>query len=97
MPDYTPSFYIYGSQNDRSTFLPKVGFGYEKSEEPEFIRGDVNGDGEVKIGDVSNLISYLLSGDATGINLKGADCDQNGEIKIADVTLLINYLLSNNW
>ena len=97
MPDYTPSFYIYGGQNDRSTFLPKVGFGYEKEEEPEFIRGDVNGDGEVKIGDVSNLISYLLSGDATGINLKGADCDQNGEIKIADVTLLINYLLSNNW
>ena len=74
-----------------------MGLGYEKGEEPEFVRGDVNGDGEVKIADVSALISYLLSGDDTGINLKGADCDQNGEIKIADVSLLINYLLSNVW
>ena len=97
MTDYTPSFYMYGSQNDRSPFLPKMGLGYEKGEEPEFVRGDVNGDGEVKIADVSALISYLLSGDDTGINLKGADCDQNGEIKIADVSLLINYLLSNVW
>ena len=43
------------------------------------------------------LINYLLSGDASGINLQAADCDQNGEIKITDVTALINYLLSHSW
>ena len=64
---------------------------------PSFIRGDVNGDGQVKIGDVTILISYLLSGDTSGINLQAADCDQNGEIKIGDVTVLINYLLSGTW
>ena len=62
-----------------------------------FLRGDVNGDGQVKIGDVTALINYLLSGDALGINLQAADCDQNGEIKIGDVTALINYLLSGSW
>ena len=61
------------------------------------IRGDVNGDGHVKIGDVTALINYLLSGDASGINLEAADCNQNGEIKISDVTALINYLLSGSW
>ena len=97
MTDYYPSFYIYGSQNDKSHFLPKVGFGYEKEETPEFLRGDVDKNGEVKIADVTALINYLLSGDASSINLQAADCDQNGEIKIADVTALINYLLSGSW
>ena len=67
-------------------------------EEPvTFIRGDVDGDGQVKIGDVTALINYLLSGNSEGVNLQAADCDQNGEIKIGDVTALINYLLSGTW
>ena len=65
--------------------------------EPAGLRGDVDGNGEVKIADVTALINYLLSQNPEGINLQNADCDQNGEIKIADVTALINYLLSNKW
>ena len=62
-----------------------------------FLRGDVDNNGEVKIGDVTALISYLLSGDASEVNLQAADCDQNGEVKIGDVTTLISYLLSGTW
>ena len=65
--------------------------------EPEFLRGDVNDDGNVKINDVTALINYLLSGDATGINLKAADCNQDGGVKIGDVSALINYLLNGTW
>ncbi len=65
--------------------------------EPEFLRGDVNDDGQVKINDVTALINYLLSGDATGINLKAADCNQDGGVKIGDVSALINYLLNGSW
>jgi hypothetical protein len=71
--------------------------GYFSEKGGTFLRGDVNGDGQVKIGDVTILISYLLSGDTSGINLQAADCDQNGEIQIGDVTALINYLLSGTW
>jgi len=67
------------------------------TEKPAYLRGDVNGDRQVKIGDVTALINYLLSGDATGINVAAADCDQNGDVKIGDVTALINYLLSGTW
>ena len=67
------------------------------TEKSAFIRGDVDNDGQIKISDVTALINYLLSGDASGINLQAADCDQNGEIKITDVTALINYLLSHSW
>ena len=61
------------------------------------LRGDVNNDGQVNINDVTALINYLLSGDASAINLQAADCDQNGKVGIGDVTALINYLLSGHW
>ena len=64
---------------------------------PAFIRGDVDMDGFVKISDVTALINYLLSNDATGIDLNAADTDQDMFIKISDVTTLINYLLSGSW
>ena len=61
------------------------------------MRGDVNGDGVVNIEDVTALISYLLSQDATGINVAAADTDASGDISISDVTTLINYLLTTQW
>ena len=62
-----------------------------------FIRGDVNRDGHVSINDVSALIDYLLTHDATGISLAAADCNVNSEITIADVAALIDYLLNGTW
>ena len=61
------------------------------------LRGDVNGDGSVNISDVTTLIDYLLSGNASGINLSGADCNQDSSVNISDVTTLIDYLLSGTW
>ena len=66
-------------------------------DEPVGLRGDVDGDGDVNIADVTALIDYLLSGDATGVNLDAADCDKDGDVNIADVTSLIDYLLSGEW
>jgi len=63
----------------------------------EYTRGDVDMDGFVKISDVTALVNYLLSNDATGIDLKAADTDEDTFIKISDVTTLINYLLSGKW
>ena len=64
---------------------------------PDIQPGDVNGDGQVKINDVSALIGYLLSVSTTEINLIAADCNHDGAIKINDVNLLVNYLLSGSW
>jgi hypothetical protein len=66
-------------------------------DEPTFTRGDVNGDTKVNIDDVTALINYLLSHNATGVDLQAADCDLDQNINIADVTTLISYLLSHNW
>ena len=61
------------------------------------LRGDVDGDGGVNISDVTALIDYLMSGNATGINLDAANCNQDGAVNIADVTTLINFLLTDQW
>ena len=60
-------------------------------------RGDVDGDGGVDISDLTTLINYLLTGNATGVNLSTADCDNSGNVNISDVTTLNNYLLRGNW
>ena len=67
------------------------------SEEPTFLRGDVNNSQDVTIADVSALIDYLLSGDSSAINLDAADCNNSQDVTIADVSALIDYLLSGNW
>ena len=60
-------------------------------------RGDVNGDGSVSISDVTALIDYLLTGNASGINMSGADANRDSSINISDVTVIIDYLLNGSW
>ena len=65
-------------------------------DEPEVMTGDVNGDKTVSISDVTALIDYLLSQDATSINLDAADVNGDHSVTISDVTALIDQLLSGN-
>ena len=55
--------------------------------------GDVNGDGNVNIADVTDLIDILLNGTTPPM---AADVDGDGHVNIADVTALIDLLLSGN-
>ena len=61
--------------------------------EEEVLIGDVNGDGDVTIKDVTILIDFLLDSN-TSIVVEGADVNGDGSITIKDVTFLIDYLLS---
>lgn len=55
--------------------------------------GDVNADGEVTIGDITQLIDILLGSFANYDTRHRADVNYDGEMSIADVTALIDYLL----
>ena len=55
--------------------------------------GDINGDGNIAISDVTGLIDLLLNSEEVPA---WADVDGNGEVTIKDVTTLIDKLLSNN-
>ncbi len=60
------------------------------------MRGDVNCDGFVNIGDVTSLINYLLSHNANGIDVVNADANNDSNVNISDVTRLINHILSGD-
>lgn len=93
----TGDYNIYGiiwKSGDAFVFEPVA---WEKYVEPTFLRGDVNNSNDVTIADVTALIDYLLSGDATSINVAAADCNLSQDVTISDVTALIDYLLSGSW
>lgn len=69
-------------------------FTHIKEKAADFILGDVNGDGNVNIADVTALIDYLLSGGT--INMQAADVNSDNSVNIADVTALIDKLLGGN-
>lgn len=56
--------------------------------------GDVNSDSKVSIADVTAIIDYLMTLNASGINLSNADMDGDGVISITDVSTIIDDLLA---
>lgn len=58
--------------------------------------GDLNCDGFVNMDDLTTMINYLLTDDATNIKLANADLNGNGSANMDDLTLLINKLLTDN-
>ena len=88
---------LSGSANPYTLTMPDEDVTVTAVYKTTTMRGDVNGDNQVGIADVTALINYLLTDDATGINLDAADCNQDNNINISDVTALINFLLTDNW
>lgn len=60
---------------------------------PTYLKGDVNGDGEVTIADVNLLIDIILGGEADVDTMKRADVNEDQEIGIADINTLIDIIL----
>ncbi len=59
--------------------------------------GDVNGDEQVTIADVTALVNIILGKDtANAYNHQAADVNRDGYITIADVTALVNIILGKN-
>ena len=59
--------------------------------------GDVNGDGEVNIGDANSVIDIVVMGGNSGhTRIPEADVNGDGEINIADVNAIIEMIINNN-
>ena len=80
-----------------SVFMCVLAMAFSISASGESLLGDVDGDNQVNIADVTILIDYLLSGDASTIDLQAADCNGDSQVNIADITDLIDYLLIGSW
>ena len=60
----------------------------------DWLRGDVNGDGEVNIADINALLDIILGGKVDDATKRRADVNQDGEIGIADVNAVMDIILS---
>ena len=56
------------------------------------IIGDVNGDGEVNIGDINALINMIL----TGNSAPAGDVNNDGEVNIGDINATLDIILTSN-
>lgn len=96
------SFYQYPTDPERILYVPQGTVELYQAETNwskyfgsivEITAGDVDGDGNMTIDDVTSLIDLLLRGD----NLPAyADVDGDGIVKIDDITTLIDMLLKGN-
>ena len=56
-------------------------------------KGDLNCDGFVNMDDLTAIVNYLITEDATNIKLDNADVNKSGDVNMDDLTIFINYLL----
>jgi hypothetical protein len=61
--------------------------------DPDWLQGDVNGDGEVNIADVNALINVIMGAEADSDTMVRADVNEDSEINIADINALIDIIL----
>jgi hypothetical protein len=93
-----PGEYVIGITNQKLTSEELLGYRLDDKEcsfsvVEKAIEGDVNGDGQVDIADVTALQNYLLGRVQTTFNKENADVNSDGDITIADVKALVNTIL----
>ncbi|MGB2989006.1 MAG: putative Ig domain-containing protein, partial [Candidatus Zixiibacteriota bacterium] len=60
--------------------------------EVQYIRGDVNHDLVVDVGDVIYLVNYLYASGPEPLPLESGDVNCDGIVNVSDVVYLVNYL-----
>ena len=58
----------------------------------EFVRGELNDDGQIDISDAVTLLVYLFSSGSTPSPIERADVNDSGAVDVADVVYLVDYL-----
>ena len=71
-------------------FLPKATFSYHKADTPATV-GDVNGDGDINVIDITALIDVIMNDDTSNPR---ADVNGDGEINVIDITALIDIIMN---
>lgn len=77
----------YQVRNVTADYLPYL------DEEP--LLGDVNGDSQVNISDVTLFVNSMMAEALENLVVENADINRDGFINISDVTALINMILSS--
>ena len=58
----------------------------------EVNAGDTNGDGNVNLSDVSDVMKYIADWGNVELNIPAGDTDNDGKLSLADITLMLKYI-----
>ncbi|MBQ6063195.1 MAG: rhamnogalacturonan lyase [Prevotella sp.] len=87
-------FNLYNYNYDKVFGLGSIVITGELTAPVSILIGDVNRDGLVNVTDVVCLVNYILTSDASNIDLEAADVNGDGSINITDTVALTNLILS---
>lgn len=94
-----PNYYISKDFADEIAYLKRwlinriVWMDRQLDYMPDPGNGDVNGDGELSLGDVNAMIDIIVTGQADEATRARADLNGDGEVNMSDVNALINIIL----
>ena len=61
-----------------------------KDIKPEYLPGDANGDGTVDGRDLTLIVHYVMTGDATGLVLLNADVNGDQKVNVTDIVRIVD-------
>jgi len=60
----------------------------------DYVVGDANGDGKVRIGDATTILNYIVGTTSDNFKEKAADANGDGKIRIGDATTILNIIVN---
>ena len=85
-----PRFSCYtGTQKNVKIFAKSP---ISSTDEEETVAGDIDGDGNVNVADVTNIVSMILG---TIPSTDAADLNKNGSVDVGDVTMIVSIILGS--
>ena len=61
-----------------------------------FISGDANGDGEVNVSDIVEIVNYIMDKPSANFVQAAADLNGDGEINVTDIVKMVSIIMSAN-
>lgn len=60
------------------------------------IPGDANDDEEVNVGDIVEIVSYIMGTPSSRFVIEAADCNGDGEINVGDIVAVVSIIMSGD-
>lgn len=60
------------------------------------IKGDANGDGEVNVSDIVEIVNYIMNKPSDKFVFAAADVNEDGEVNVTDIVKVVSIIMSAN-
>jgi len=94
--EYASSYeYVaFATTSEGDTFYGEIKT-FETGESP-VTPGDANGDGNVNVTDIVEIVNYILGHPSDKFIFEAADVNSDGQVNVTDIVSVVNIILSSN-